>query len=357
MEQQLQHEDGIVLEKSAPASGEAAPALPLAGPWRRCVARLFDLWWEVVAVGATAGFLFGQVSADLLRWLESPLGAKLVGLACIPLALLLDAGIAAALGNTPGKALLGLRVGTVDGRSLGFVQHCWRNLGVWSAGLGLGLPLINLLTMARQLRRLKDGEQASYDEEGFRVRARPIGWGRRLGFCAAFLVLFAAMVGLEQWDREDTRQTAARNAGPSFQWTNPGTGRTVSVAPQWRYEPAQADDGMGLHQFTQYSEHAVVILSVEDAGDMSLPEYARAWSDAVADGFKLPAGSFGQFRGLPSWTAVGNGRNDPTRIGVRLVLVDGKVWRVMAIQSPPMAYTDDLVDALVERLWGTVATP
>lgn len=356
MEQQLQHEDAIVLEKTAPASGDEAPALPLAGPWRRWFARLFDLWWEVVLIGFLGGFVFGQVSADLLRWLESPIGGKLFGLACVPLALLLDAGLMAALGNTPGKALLGMRVGLVDGRTPGFFQLCRRNLGVWVAGFGLGLPLINLLTMARQYRKLREGEQASYDEDSFRVRARPIGWIRRAGFFAAFLVLFAAMVALEHWDREDTRKTAARNAGPSFQWTNPGTGRTVSVAPQWSYQQTEADDGMVLHQFTQYSEHAVVILSSEDAGDMSLPEYARAWTDTVSDSFKVPAGSFGTFRGMPSWTASGKRRDDATRIQVRLLLMDGQVWRVMAIQSPPVDYTDDLVDVLAGRLWDTVLT-
>ena len=356
MEQQLQHDIAGMgaPEAAAPAPGPEVLAWPLASPWRRWFARLFDLWCGIMVVGFTGGLVLGQVAPAVLGWLDTPGSGKLVGLLCLPFALLLDAGVMAAFGNTPGKALLGLRLRQTDGQPLTLRQLCWRNLGVWSAGLGLGLPLINLLTMARQHRRLKGGEQASYDEEGFRVWARPIGWGRRLGFVAVFLLLFALMTGLEHSEREDARRLAARLAGPSFQWTNPGTGRSISVVPQWSYAQTQADDGVVLHQFTQHSDHAVVILSAEDADGMSLAEYARSWNAGVADTFKVPAGSFGQFRGMPSWTAVGSHRKDAMRVQVRLVLVDGQFWRIIAVQSSPVAYTDDLVDALGARLWDTV---
>ncbi len=356
MEQGLQHEEGVVLEKAEPARGLDAPALPDAGPWRRWFARLFDLWWEILVVAGFGGIVIGLIWPAFLIWIDSPLGSKLATLACVPLALLLDAGVTAALGNTPGKALLGLRVGLADGGPLSFVQLCRRNLGVWAAGLGLGLALISLLTMARQLRRLKGGEQASYDDEDFRVRARPVGWARRAGFCAAFVGLFAVMTGLEVWNREDLSANAARNAGPSFQWTNPGTGRTASVAPQWSYRQTESEDGVALHQFTQYSEHAVVILSSEDADGSSLPQYARLWIDSVADTFRVQPGSFAAFRGQPAWTAAGKHRDEAMGVRVRVVLADGKLWRLVVVQSDPAAYTDDLVDVLAARLWDTVLT-
>jgi uncharacterized RDD family membrane protein YckC len=354
MEQGLQHEDGIVLEKSAPAPGDKAPALAEAGPWRRWFARLFDLWWEILVVAVTGGVVIGLIWPAFLIWIETPLGSKMATLACVPLALLLDAGVTAALGNTPGKALLGLRVGLAEGGTPGFVQLCRRNLGVWIAGLGLGLALISLLTMARQLRRLKNGGQASYDDEEFRVRARPIGWARRAGFCAAFLGLFVLMASLETWNREDLSETAARNAGPSFQWTNPGTGRTVSVAPQWSYRETESDDGVALHQFTQYSEHAVVILSSEDADGSTLPQYARNWIGSVADTFRVQPGSFAAFRGQPAWSAAGKHRDQAMGVRVRVVQADGKLWRLIVVQSDPAAYTDDLVDVLAGRLWDSV---
>lgn len=356
MEQQLQDEAGsaVTLEKAGPAPGEETPGPPQAGPWRRWCARLFDLWWEMLAVAFTGGLVVGLIWPAFLIWFESPLGSKLATLICLPLALLLDAGVTAALGNTPGKALLGLRVVQADGGPPGFVQLCRRNLGVWAAGLGLGLALISLLTMGRQLRRLKGGEETSYDEGEFRVLARPVGWGRRAVFCAGFLGLFVVMSALELGDRKDMRETAARNAGPSFQWTNPGTGYIAVIAPQWRYRETEADDGLVLHQFTQYSEHAVVILSVEDADGMTLPQYARNWIESVADTFRVQPGNFGAFRGQPSWSAAGNHRDEAMRVQVRVVLVDGKLWRLVTVQSHPVAFTDDLVDTLTERLWNTV---
>ena len=146
---------------------DALLSLPLASPWRRWCARLFDLWWECMLIGMVLGMVAGLFAPGLLDMIDSPGGDKLLGLAMLPPALLLDAALMAYFGNTPGKALLGLRVGLVDGRPVSFVQLCWRNLGVWAAGLGLGLPLVNLFTMARQHRRLVSGQAASYDEEGF----------------------------------------------------------------------------------------------------------------------------------------------------------------------------------------------
>ena len=137
MEQGLRHGDGGVLEKDAPAPADETPALTEAGPWRRWFARLFDLWWEILVVAVTGGVVIGLIWPAFLIWIETPLGSKMATLACVPLALLLDAGVTAALGNTPGKALLGLRVGLAEGGTPGFVQLCRRNLGVWTPFTGV----------------------------------------------------------------------------------------------------------------------------------------------------------------------------------------------------------------------------
>ena len=50
------------------------------------------------------------------------------------------------------------------------------------AGFGFGLPFVCLLTMARQGLRLRRGEPASYDDDYFLVRARPVGRWRRGAF-------------------------------------------------------------------------------------------------------------------------------------------------------------------------------
>ena len=115
----------------APAANEVLPAIPPAGPWSRWFARSFDVWWQTGLVALLLGHVLCQTSPAFLRWLETPFGWKLFGLACLPGGLLLDAALLALAGNTPGKALLGLRVVTADGRKPGFGELVGRNFGLW----------------------------------------------------------------------------------------------------------------------------------------------------------------------------------------------------------------------------------
>jgi hypothetical protein len=66
----------------------------------------------------------------------------------LPFAMVLDAAIYAAFGNTPGKAIAGIRVRTLENERLGFGPYVRRNFGVWWAGMGTGFPLIALFTLA-----------------------------------------------------------------------------------------------------------------------------------------------------------------------------------------------------------------
>lgn len=341
-------------QDAAPAQAAGVLDYPMASPWKRWCARMFDLWWETMLVGFAAGYVLGQTSPAFLRWLDAPGGGKLFGILCVPLALLLDAALHAIAGNTPGKAMLGLHVGLVDGRRLGFVQQVWRNLGLWTRGLGLGIPLVTLVAMGRQHRYVKEGQPASYDGEGFRVRAKPIGWVRQAGFGLVFACLFAGMTWLEVADRVDERKAAARRAAPAFTWTNPATGRSASVAPQWEHSEQTSEEGLVLHRFTQHSEHAVLIITSEDRDGMSLAQLAGGLTNQLSGEWRMQDGYLEEFRGQASWTTSGDRDDGKLRIQVRLVQMGDRVWRVVAIQSVPMEYTDELVNTLTGQLWDTV---
>lgn len=167
-------------------------SIPLATRWPRFFARIFDVWWEILLVSFVLGATLGRYSAGFVEWLNGPGASQLFGILCLPIGLIVDASVYRLIGNTPGKALLGLKVGTLDGRALSFSQYLGRNFSIWTRGLALGFPLINLFTMARQSGRLGKGQQASYDETtGYRVRARPIGWIRKVGFGLAFAGVFS----------------------------------------------------------------------------------------------------------------------------------------------------------------------
>lgn len=163
----------------------------LATRWARFFARVFDLWCE--------GFLSPYIliaasyyySADYVEWIKKvPL--VLFSILCLPHALFLDAFLYRVFGNTPGKALLGLKVETLDRKPLSFRQYLNRNYSMWVSGLSLGIPLFYLCTMAYQYLRIgQKGQQASYDQSWeYRVRAKPIGWSRKLIFSFLFVGMF-----------------------------------------------------------------------------------------------------------------------------------------------------------------------
>lgn len=332
-------------------------ANPLAGAWRRWFARSFDVWWQTGLVALVSGSILGHTSPAFLHWLETPFGWKLFGLACVPAALVLDAFMAALAGNTPGKALLGLRVVNVDERAPDFIELLGRNLGLWRAGLGLGLPVVSLFTMARQAMRLRKGLSASYDGKLFEVRVQPVGWCRKTVFAGLFAALLVLIVSLDSADRQDSREMAAMMAAPPTSWTNPATGRSVNIAAQWKVEEIADADGALQHRFTQHSGHAVVLFTLDEHADTSLRHHVRALAGGFADGFELPGGYFKEYRGKPSWIAAGEEKYGPARVHLRVVQVDGQAWRVMVTQVPPEAYTDDLVQELTESLWDSVTPP
>jgi uncharacterized RDD family membrane protein YckC len=164
---------------------------PLATGWPRYLARSFDVWCEILLVSfAFIAVLdvFGLYPPGFEEWVGRPFNGLMFGSACLPFALILDAGLYGLFGNTPGKALLGLRVTTLPGNPLNFTQYLGRNFGVWVSGLALGLPVIPLFTMTKQFGNLSMGRPASYDKvPGFRVRSQPTSWARKLVFGFAYL--------------------------------------------------------------------------------------------------------------------------------------------------------------------------
>ncbi len=337
-----------------PAAIDVLPAFPLAGAWPRWLARSFDVWWQTALVALVLGQLLCHVSPSFLQWLETPFGWKLFGLACMPGGLLLDAALLAWAGNTPGKALLGLRLVTADGRAPRLRELAARNLALWRSGLALGLPIVSLATMARQGLRLRKGLQASYDGKDFLVRAGGSGPLAKGVFGVAFAGLFAAILALDAIDRQDSREATAMHEAPPYDWTNPATGRTMRVAPQWKVEERAGPDGAPQYLFTQHSGHAAVLFAQEQTGGRALRQDAQVLADRLADRFELADSYFAEFRGRRSWVGRGLDKKGLARVQLRIVEVDGKAWRVVAMQSPPAAYTDDLVGELSGALWDTV---
>lgn len=329
------------------------PALPAAGAWRRFLARLFDLSWQLVLLGAAVGAClawFGSGSGNL-AWMQSPGGGFLLGAVLMLLGLLLDAVLLARFGTTPGKRLLGLRVMTVAGDRLPVRAAVARNLGVWVSGLGLALPLVNLITMGRQGWRVAQGRPASYDRDRFQVQAQPLRAWQRLRFGLALLLLLVLVGAFNRSDRHDP---PGRPAGAPISWTNPENGQVATIAPGWSHDMVYGADGKPRHRFVRDGGRAALLLSSEPVGPMPLEVFVGTVVDDMAAQVKLE-GRYETFLGSPSWAAE-NFMDDRqvTRIEVRVLQHDGVYWRMTSAQEYPYRDTDATVEALRAQLWATL---
>lgn len=178
---------------AVPAEAALLAQLAPAGAWRRFLARMVDIWFISIPI---AMLVFGlmQTMPAFSLWYQRPASQILLTLGLFPLVLLVEAGIFAWLGTTPGKALLGVVVLTLDGQYPTAAQYLRRQLGVYWYGMAMGLPLLSLVVMAGHGLDLQRGEPASYDEKRFTVRAR--GWSRARVMVLAGITGTMAALGL-----------------------------------------------------------------------------------------------------------------------------------------------------------------
>lgn len=341
---------------AAPADdGAALPALPAAGAWRRFLARLFDMWWQIVLIGLVVGVGLAVLGPRAMAWVMAPAGSLVLGMLLVLLGFVLDAALLARFATTPGKYLLGVRVQTIGGQPLSWRAALRRNLGVWAAGMGLAIPLLNLVLMVRQGWRVGEGRPATYDEGRYQVLALPIGWRRRLGFTLAALALVVAIGILGDQPGDPAKPAGAPQArGAPISWTNPETGNLVTIAPGWRHDMVFGDDGQPRHRFVRDGGRVAVLLSSEPVGPMPLTVFVGTVIEDMAAQVKLE-GRYETFLGNPSWAAE-NFLDDAavTRIEVRVLQQGGVYWRMTSVQEYPYRDTDAALGALRDQLWSTL---
>lgn len=170
----------IVIEPSEILTGQGDPIRRLEkqpNPWLRLIARFFDY------------SLFFTVLYFLPRPLGWPSFGRLVPIeffAWIPF----EAMLLAFCGTTPGKLMVGLDV-RMRGKRLSLKTALKRSLNVWFRGLGLGIPIINVICMMNAYYRLRLFQNTSWDlEDDITVTYRPIGKWR------IYLTSAAAIAGM-----------------------------------------------------------------------------------------------------------------------------------------------------------------
>jgi len=140
-------------------------------PWLRWLARVVDMTITAFVLGMVVGIV-----APSSTMLDSGLGASIVVLLVWMVA---EPFVLTHFENTPGKALLNIKLRTADGRSLKLDQAFQRSARVWFFGLGAGLPIVSLITLIVAYNKLTREGITSWDRAGeFSVTHGPIGTGR-----------------------------------------------------------------------------------------------------------------------------------------------------------------------------------
>ena len=130
--------DEMILTKAIDASPQVFR------PWRRFWARMFDWWlcgrlWFLLQMvvfnidAVTRSATFGRVVIDIVMQ--------------IILMLLLEPLFLSRWGTTPGKWLLGLYVTHESGRKLTYTEALHRTSGVLMSGMGLAIPIYDLVRL------------------------------------------------------------------------------------------------------------------------------------------------------------------------------------------------------------------
>ena len=179
----------------------AAAHVVAATPWSRYWARTVDfcLWLipaEIILYLVLPASVWNFLQLDEARFFDH--------FASVPIVLLLDALCMAQFGQTPGKAILGIRLMQLDGTRLNLAKAIRRDLSLFVRGLGLGIPLFALFTLIWSFIKVNGGDQTSWDRKYLTTVIRDGACFERtaivafLAFClmAFFVVLEIYQTGL-----------------------------------------------------------------------------------------------------------------------------------------------------------------
>jgi uncharacterized RDD family membrane protein YckC len=191
--------------EQATESGEEFKHRAMARPWPRFWSRCLDMQIWSWPLGYAVAVLFPSQTLGLLA---NDNQGYLLGFLLIPLIMVVDAFCLALLGNTLGRAIVGIRVETIRHERLSVPTALKRNALVYLKGLGLGIPFVALFTQVSSCNKVNAGEQTSWDKDLYTrvydVSSNPT----RTMICAVLVVIaIAAPKIIEEIDRQ--RQLAA----------------------------------------------------------------------------------------------------------------------------------------------------
>lgn len=128
-------------------------------PWRRFLARTFDIFMYSIIWSAFLAFIF---RVNIVN--RSSLGNLLDSFIEIVMMLFLEPIWLHLFGTTPGKAIFGLRIETLDGVKLSYGEGLERTWGVLGAGMGYNIPIYNIFRLWKSYTLCGENETQPWDE-------------------------------------------------------------------------------------------------------------------------------------------------------------------------------------------------
>ena len=126
---------------------------------------------------------------------ETPGGAILDIILTALIGTIVSGALIGTTGFSIGKLIFGVKVSRMDGSKLGLGAGLARDFHVLARGLGLGIPVISLVTMVVAYNYLTTHESTAWDKGRYVVRHRPSGpvqYGlNAIGICVIVLLIYA----------------------------------------------------------------------------------------------------------------------------------------------------------------------
>ncbi|MGO8489894.1 RDD family protein [Rhizobium ruizarguesonis] len=315
-------------------------------PWPRFWARVIDtmLIGPIIFFGAA---LAAVVYAPDLYLRMMSMNDGLLGIIVLPIVGLVLAILMILTGTTLGKAIIGVRVRVPDGKNrIAFFLS--RELRVWAAGWGLGLPIVNLFTQSRQYRLLAAGRPASYDADvATAVSANP----SKTRLFVGLMVVAALGMGtiyLRFLDQQTTTDLYARQS-----WVNPINNKTASIARAWEAQEMKTNSGRVFY-FNSPTLLAEALVGYERFGvdGITNEAYADAIKGAVATEVSLTSDwTPTTVHGIPALRAYGKSVTAAdTNVEVIVAMIGRNAWRTLVFaRGRPVAQVagrEDFLDAM-----------
>jgi hypothetical protein len=130
---------------------------PNGRPWIRYLARFFDL-------SLFSFFLIALVSIFSPKFVVES-SATFIFILSLVLYILVESAILSIFGNTLGKSILNARLRTKNGELLSFLTALKRSVFVTTAGMGFGIPFINLICFYFSFFDLKKNGKSTWDQK------------------------------------------------------------------------------------------------------------------------------------------------------------------------------------------------